>query len=336
MKTNENKYIRFGVIGAGGFADKRALPAFKKSEQFILDAVMVRDRERAKQIATRHGAEKYYDTIEDLLHDDDIDAVYICTPVYLHHSQTLDAIEAGKHVFCEKPMALSENECQEMIDAAQMRNVKIGINFQMRCHAGFTQLKSMIEDGQFGNIYLIRTQLHLSYPPDKNLQWRYQPDKSGGGVIMDVGSHCLDLLEFFGGNISSVHCLTEKRQQNKVEDLAITMVRFENGAVGISDNSFLTDDRVNIIEIYGDRMTVLGLNAIGPFESPDFYVVKEGETEPVPTKWVNPYTRIIDEFIQAIVDGENIPVNGMIGKRNIQIIKAAYQSAQSGKFVNVC
>ncbi len=121
--------IRWGVIGAGGFADKKPIPALKKGKDCKLEALMVRDLERAKKLAEKHGAKKCYDNVDDLLENKDIDAVYIVTPVYLHKDHVIKSAESGKHVLCEKPMALTVAECQEMVDACDSKNVKLGIGY---------------------------------------------------------------------------------------------------------------------------------------------------------------------------------------------------------------
>lgn len=328
-----DKKLRFGVIGAGGFADSRAIPAFQEVKQFSLEAVHSRDEVRAAELAQKHRASKYYTDIDELVRDADIDVVYVATPVNLHEEHTIKALRQKKHVLCEKPMALTAASAQRMVDAAKEEGVQLGVHFHMRSHLGFRAIRRMIKSGDLGNIHLIRTQLHFLYPP--NDTWRYRPEKGGGGVMMDVGSHCLDLLRFFGGEITQITSRMERRMEGDVDDTAITIARFSDGKTGITENSFAIPNRENMLEIYGSKASIIGKRAIGPFTDPEFRFLSDSGDEILDLPWENPYTENMKGLIAAIHGRGDIPARGEDGLRNTRLLEAAYRSSKTGSTIEL-
>ena len=136
--------LKWGVLGAGSVAQRRAMPAINKANDTELHALLSRDEERAKRLATEHGTHVYYTTVEELLSDEALDGIYVSTPVYLHCEQVIAAAERGFHVLCDKPMAMNAAECQRMIDACQANGVHLQICFLFRFHSCFQQIKSWV------------------------------------------------------------------------------------------------------------------------------------------------------------------------------------------------
>lgn len=328
-----DKKLQFGVVGAGGFADSRALPAFQEVEQFSLKAVHSRKEARAAELARKHHASNYYTDIDELVKDDDIDVVYVATPVNLHEEHTVKALRHKKHVLCEKPMALTVSASQRMVNVAKEEGVQLGIHFHMRSHLGFKAIKRMIENGDLGKIHLIRTQIHFLYPPNET--WRYKPEKGGGGVMMDVGSHCLDLLRFFGGEISQITSRMEKRMGGEADDTAITIARFLDGKMGISENSFAIPNRQNMLEIYGSKASIIGTRALGPFTDPEFRFLSESEDKIIDVPWKNLYVENMEKFINGILGKGEIPASGEDGLQNSRLLEAAYRSNKTGKTIEL-
>ncbi len=148
--------VRWGVIGAGGFADKRAIPGMLEAENCRLHAVMVRDATRAQDLAEKHGAQAWYNDIGGLLADDAVDAVYVCTPVHLHREHTLRAAHAGKHVLCEKPLALTAEQGEEMARVCEMLGRLLVPGFMFRFHTCHRRMKEIIEAGALGQVVSAR------------------------------------------------------------------------------------------------------------------------------------------------------------------------------------
>ncbi|MCD6318155.1 Gfo/Idh/MocA family oxidoreductase [Candidatus Aerophobetes bacterium] len=328
--------IKWGVIGAGGFADKRSLPGMREARNCELTAVMVRNLDRAKKLAKKHGASKFYDKVEDLFKDEEIDAVYIATPVYLHKEHTIMAANYGKHVLCEKPMAMNTKECEEMIKACQDNKVKLMIGFMKRFHPFHQQIKRLIDEGKIGQIVEIRCQLHLWYP-DTPGAWRQNPTLGGGGCLMDVGSHCIDLLCFLVGDVTEVMARAENVIFNyPVEDISTLILKFSTGAQGIVDTSFSIPYRENPVEIYGTRGTILAFRTMGPFNNPHAKMITENREEELKIPYTHDvYQAEFEHFAQCIQKNTPPLISGEDGLKNIQIIQAAYASAKEGKIVKI-
>jgi 1,5-anhydro-D-fructose reductase (1,5-anhydro-D-mannitol-forming) len=327
--------VRWGVIGAGGFADRRSIPGLKEAENAVLQAVMVRDLNRAKALAEKHGAQEYYDSVEGLLSSESIDAVHISTPVYLHCEHTVAAARRGKHVLCEKPMARTVEECREMIEACRAKGVKLAIGYMMRFRAHHRKAKELINDGTLGQIAEARAQNHLWYP-DVPGAWRQAPELGGGGSLADVGSHCIDLLRFLLGEVAEVTAMMDTIVFSyPVEDTALMMLKFEGGAQGIVDASFAVPHRQCLLEVYGTKGTLLALRALGPFTDPEMRLYSEEGVEEIHVPWVNAYTAEFEDFGRCIEEGGEPAVTGQDGLRITRIMAAAYESAKMGATVKV-
>jgi len=156
--------VKWGAIGAGGFADKRFIPHFAGAPSAELHAVMVRDLDRARELADRHRASAAYDSVEALLSDDEVRVVYLCTPVHLHCEHVIAAARAGKHVLCEKPMARTEAECERMIRVCERQGVKLMMAFMNRFRPAHLGIREMMQRGELGTIVALRAQLASFYP----------------------------------------------------------------------------------------------------------------------------------------------------------------------------
>ena len=326
--------IRWGVIGAGGFADKKPIPALCKAHDCQLRALMVRHLDRAKKLAEKHGASKYYDNVDALLDDSDVEAVYIVTPLHLHKEHVIKSAEARKHILCEKPMALTVSECQEMIDACAAKDVKMGIGYMRRFHPYHQKVKELIDSDQIGKIIEARIQTHQWYPKTEDA-WRQDPELGGGGAFMDTGSHCLELLQFFLGRVESVNAvMCNTVFDYPVEDISVVTLRFKNGAVGIIDTSFAIPYRENLLEVYGTEGTLLAVKTAGPFTDPVLRLLnKDGEKRIDLPVSIDQYQVQFEQFANCILNDKKPPVDGKDGLENLKAILAIYESARKRKEV---
>src|SRR5580704_16600509 len=204
--------IRWGVIGSGGIAKRRTIPeGILKASNATLVSVCGRDVKKNEETAKQFSA-KPARTLKELLQTD-IDAVYIGTPVHQHVEQTRLAAAAGKHVFCEKPLGLDVAEAETMIAACRKAKVNLGTAFMMRFHSQHQAAKKLIADGKLGKPVFARAQLSFFYPPIPGA-WRQNFAEGGGGALIDLAGHCLDLLEMCFGPITSVSCMTNRTIQS--------------------------------------------------------------------------------------------------------------------------
>lgn len=343
--------IRWGVIGAGGIADRRTIPeGITKARDTELTAVMDADESRARAVGEKYGCEAYTRE-EELLARDDVDAVYIATPTYLHHRQVMMALAAGKHVLCEKPMALTLEEAGEMVEKAEETGLTLAVGFMMRFHSHHRKLKEMLERGELGQPVLGRAQLTCWYPEIPGA-WRQVAKLGGGGALIDMGSHCVDLLEMFLGKVVKVSAfnatLTHKYE---VEDSSVITLQFASGALGIVDNNFNIPDAaaLNVLEVYGTRGSIeargtIGQSSLGRMiariesESRGYEAAqrREGAQEiEIPVTPVNIYQAQIEDVNCAILKKCKPTNPGERGFWNLKIMLAAYQSAREGRSISL-
>ena len=336
------KKVKWGVIGCGGIANARTIPGMLLADNAKLAAVMDINPSLADEVREKYNVPAVCYGVEDLLKQE-IDAVYIATPVFLHKQQALAAMEAGKHVLVEKPVGVNLAEVEELYRVSKEKNVKLGVGMLMRFHSQHQQIKELIETGKLGEIVSMRAQWAFWYPEIEG-SWRQKKELSGGGALMDVGVHCLDLLQYISGMKAvgvSAFCDTQTFSY-EVDDHASLMLRMENGAHLYIESNFNIPGQVtpNRLEIFGTRGSIL---AEGTFRqvsggSVQVRLLNEDSSKTVynlePAEG-NMYSREIESFSNAILKG-TAPIAGIEDAYAVQrIIEAAYQSSQSGAYMTL-
>jgi predicted dehydrogenase len=345
--------VGWGVIGAGGIADRRTIPeGLVPSAMCNLVAVMDIDAGRAWSVAERHGVPAYDTSVEALLARQEVEAVYIATPNHLHKEQVLAAAAAGKHVFVEKPLALSVADAEEMVDACERAGVKLMVGYLMRFHAYHRHLKAMIEAGDLGQVVFGRAQLTCWYPPMEGA-WRQNLALGGGGAFIDMGTHCLDLLEMLIGRARQVSAFMGTLTHGyEVEDSATVLVEFEGGAQGIVDVNFNVPDAAaqNVLEVRGSVGAVLADHTIG--QEPDGRMVawlpktvggydaaqartEQGVRREIDVTPVNTYRAEVEHFVECIESGAEPLTGGKEAIRFVQVTERVYEAARSGKVMEL-
>jgi len=344
------KTIKWGVIGSGGIAFRRTIPeGIIPAENASLISVYDIDQEINAKVAEKFNAYPAAD-INELL-SADIDAVYVASPVNMHYEHVLATAKAKKHVFCEKPLGLTIKEAEEMVEVCKQEGVLLGNGLMMRFFAQHREALKLIRDGQLGKLVYGRAQLSCWYPPMEG-NWRQDPETGGGGSLVDMGSHCIDLLEMFMGKVKTISCFVNNNvHQYKSEDSAVVSLQFENGAIGTVDAFFCIpdDSSKNILELYGSRGSILARGTIGQGEAGEMVAyLEEGpqgydaqqsrmtdkgmEISPEP---VNMYRAEIEEFGNAILENREPVNNAEIGLRNQKLLAACYESARTGQQINI-
>lgn len=344
--------LRWGVIGACGIAQRRTIPeGIAQADNSELCAVMDLQTDRLKELAKKYPGVRVYENEAALLEDKNVDVVYIGIPTYQHCEAVVRAARAGKHVFCEKPMAMNLKECDTMIEECRRNRVKLSFGFMMRYHAAHQAILDMIRKKELGQIVMGRAELTCWYPDIPGV-WRQDIRKAGGGALIDMGTHCLDLLEMFLGKIREVcgfrNTLTHKYAP--VEDTATFLLRFESGAHGIVDNYFNVPDAAaqNVLEIYGTRGIVLckgtvGQDSYGKMTSCiqrenvgyDAQQARVPEASIVEHKLVpvNIYKSEIESFARCISGNTDPDITPEQARRNIEVTLACYEAADTGKTI---
>jgi predicted dehydrogenase len=254
------KTIRWGIIGAGNVCEKKSGPAFYKTEHSSLAAVMRRDAAKARDFALRHRAPAWYTDADALIYDPNVDAVYVATPPHWHKEYTIRALQAGKPVYVEKPMAMNHQECMEMIKASQESGQKLFVACYRRALPYFLKVKELLHGNAIGNVLSVRVSyFRPPLPSDLAAQthtWRVKRSVAGEGYFYDLAPHTLDILDFLLGEISEAGGFSRNAGHlYEVKDTVTAILRFRSGITGAGEWCFVTSGQSteDSIVITGDK-----------------------------------------------------------------------------------
>lgn len=239
--------IRWGIIGVGNVTEVKSGPAFYKSGNARLVAVMRRNAEKAADYARRHHVPKWYDDATALINDPEVDAIYIATPPDSHASYAIEAMQAGKPVYVEKPMARSFAECEEMLKVAKETGMLLRVAYYRRTLPAFLKAKELMDSGAIGkplsvNIKLFKQATERGQTPEE-MHWHVFPEISGAGHFFDLASHQFDFLDFIFGKVTRVSGIAENRAGlYPAEDTVSASWLHESGVVGSGSWCFVTDE----------------------------------------------------------------------------------------------
>ncbi len=314
--------LRWGILGCGDVAEYKGGPPLYTVADSELIAVMRRDRAKAEAFAEKHGAKRVYTDIDALLADDELNAIYIATPPSLHCEQTCRVAAAGKHVLCEKPMAMTVDECQQMIDACADAGVTLMLAYYRNFYPNIVKMKRLMDEGTIGDVVLAQVNHTGFFDPSRHdlRNWRVDPKISGGGVLMDLGSHRISLLQYLMGTIATVQGFAEPVHLDiPVDDSAVFTLRFENGAHAVANINWNIGVSLDEVAVYGTE----GVLRCSPLNSGNLTLQKSGETiemnqSPLPYT----HTGLIEDFVTHLKTGAPIRCSGESGLQTNAIIAA--------------
>jgi predicted dehydrogenase len=351
MVTNMRK-VKWGVIGAGGIADRRTIPGMLLADNCELSAVMEIDEAVSKALAAKYDAKYYYTSADDLLRNEEIEAVYIASPVAFHKQQVIAAAKAHKHVLCEKPIAVKYSDSVAAEKACRDNNILAASGFMMRYHSLHQKMRQIIADGELGQIVSCSVQMNCWFP-DIAGNWRQKFKNTGGGALMDMGIHCIDLIEYILGSKTlkvSAFCDT-KTFNYDIEDSANVMLKMDNGAVVYISNNYNIPDAAAAghIEIFGTKGSLVAENTVGQTDTGELKSVfadqqaysagqerKAAATGITRADEGNLYTRELQSFSDSIIDGTAAAVPLAAAVRSQNIVEAAYRSSAGNSVYIVC
>ena len=305
--------IKFGLIGCGDIAQKRVAPALRDSTICELVAVSRARSHLAESFATEFGARGWYADWRELLQDDDISAVYVATPVHLHAEQTIAAIEAGKHVLCEKPMALSVDECNRVIATRDHHNVKLGVAYYRHFYPVVKRIRQIIDDGEIGTAVIAQMNAFEWFDPPagQGRSWLLKKQLSGGGPMFDFGCHRIELLLDLFGSVEDVKAkATNQFFHREVEDVGTVVMHFERGTIATLTVAHSAQQPQDTFDIFGSAgsIHVPVLN-----EGKLRVITKAGIREESHPAASNLHAPLIDDFARAIMEDREPLVDGAIG-----------------------
>jgi predicted dehydrogenase len=319
------KTLNWGLIGAGDISRKRIAPALRDLPNCNFVAVNRARAELAEEFAREFGAKKWFAGWEELLADDEVEAVYIATPVYLHARQTLAAAEAGKHVLCEKPMALNAAECAEMIAACAANGVKLGIAYYRRFYPVINRVKEIIASGEIGKITIAQINSFEFFDPpfEHSRFWLLEKEKSGGGPMMDFGCHRLEVLENLFGEIIQMKSLVSNAVfEREVEDTASVLFQFAGGTCANLTVTHAAAEPQDTLDIFGTKGSI----HIPVLNGAEMKIrIGDQERTEIHAPAANVHHPLIEDFTEAVLNDTHPAVSGETGRRIAQIEEEIYQ-----------
>jgi predicted dehydrogenase len=288
------------LIGIGDIATRRVIPAIQAEPRSNSYGLVTRDPAKAAPYNMR-----VWPTLGDALLDPAIDAVYVATPVFLHAPQTLQSLRAGKHVLCEKPMAMNETEAATMVRTAKEQSRTFGVAYYRRAYPKVVRAKQLLEAGVIGKPVLAELTCH-EWREEKpgHRSWLLDPAQAGGGPLFDIASHRIDVLNFlFGKPLRASGYLSNVVHHYAVEDNATVMIDYADGLRGIVDVRWHSKVRRDECRIRGTE----GEMEMSPLNGPD--LVYPGGCESIPNH-ANVHLPMIENFVDAVVNGAPLLASG--------------------------
>ena len=279
------------VIGIGDIAIRRVIPAIQAEPRSRLYGLVTRDPAKA----IPYGA-RVWSSLDQALADDAVQAVYVGTPVFLHAPQTIQSLRAGKHVLCEKPMAMNQAEARTMVHAAEESGKTFGVAYYRRCYPKVQRAKQLLEAGVIGKPVLAELTCHSWFDGTGSRSWLVDPAKAGGGPLFDIASHRIDVLNFlFGQPQRAAGQLSNLMHHYAVEDNATVMIEYAGGARGIVDVRWHS-------KVSRDECRIRGTDGeidLSPLNGPD--LIYPGGRDNLPPH-TNLHYPMLENFVDAVED----------------------------------
>ncbi|MCA1011452.1 Gfo/Idh/MocA family protein [Halobacillus halophilus] len=328
--------IKVAVIGCGSIARKRHLPEYNLNAQVEIVAVCDIVESRAVQMAEDYGAIAFTD-YKEMLELKEVDAVSVCLPNYLHASVTITALNAQKHVLCEKPMATSIEEAEAMNEAAETNQKKLMIAHNQRFVSSHQKAKQLIDCGSLGKVYSFRTTFGHGGPEnwsiDGSTSWFFNKKEAFVGAMGDLGVHKADLIRYLLGEVAEVGAFVETsaKEGTSVDDNAVCILKMTSGIIGTltaswsyvsgSDNSTVIYCEKGVLQLENDpdySLKVDYKNGESVHHKLDKIQTNEaqGQTN----------THVIDHFIESIISDQNPLITGLEGLKSLEVILTALEA----------
>ena len=336
------KSYRVGVIGAGAIAQECHMPGYKKHKRADLVAFVDPVRARHAEIAERFGSLSPYTDFRAMLKSESLDIVSICTPNKFHAANAIAALDAGCHVLCEKPIAVTIKQADKMIDAAKRNRRKLMIGFTHRLLSGPQQCKALLAEKRIGKAFMIRARFAHGgpYPGWAKNSWFYSKDLAAGGALLDMGIHAIDLCLWLFGPIVSVSARAATLiKKIEVDDNAVLLLDFKNGALGYIDVGWTSKPGFTGLEIYGTKGSIIcdyikGLQLCeGKASAGSDSFSKWTTIDKNPTR--GGWAIEIDYWMDVIQGKQRLTMTGKAGREALNVALAAYRSNRSGRRVSI-
>ena len=317
--------VRYGVISTAQIALNQHIPAAREAKKSVITAISSRTDEKAKKAATDHNIPKAYGSYDEILTDPEIDAVINPLPNSMHCEWTIKAAEAGKHILCEKPLAVRPSECRKMIDAAKANNVLLLEAFTQHFSPLLKRMLSLVQDGTIGTLNFLRAELCYTLPDwETDVRGNYDLD---GGALFDAGCYCVNVARtIMASEPDEVAAYQKLHERNRVDSMLAGLLKFPGDRIAYISTSMEQPFRFPV-EIVG---TAGVLSTPNLFQGTDLTIridagITEENLDPV-----NRFTLQLDHFSEAVLEGKPLRIDPEDGLRNGAVLDALTASAQSG------
>ncbi len=316
----KGRKLKWGVAGCGKFAETTLIPTLLQLKKSTLTSVYSSDLERAKEIANKFIVKTHFDDYKLFL-EQDFDILYVGSANNDHHWQVIEAAKAGKHILCEKPLALNSEQAEEMVKVCEDNNVFLTVNYVHRFHPMTVKAKEIIDKSLIGSIVSISTSFNIDYEPNDN--FRFDIKQSGGGAFRDLGTHMIDVLRFLGGEIADIRGFVDNVvYKSEVDDFAAAVLKYVNGGYGHLNVSYNSKKSFNRIEIIGSKGSLSVENIIGANKSPGKLTIElVGEARKAFRKRANKQRYALRSIQNLVLKNIHPKVTGYDGLVNMRIME---------------
>ena len=332
--------VKWGVLGNAEIARVCVIPAIQKSRNGVVHGFATRSPNNARQTVTDNNIHHVYDTYDDLLADQDIDAVYIPLPNHLHHPWTLKALQAGKHVLCEKPLACDEAEAQEMVDAAAAADLLLMEGMMYRFHPRSQTIKQTVAKGEIGRVSLVRAA--FCYKMDEELlasgnNARLKREM-GGGSLLDVGCYSVSVARWYMGAEPTELQAQAVYHSSGVDMHVVASLRFPQNGLATLEASFISSMQQTYSVVGSEGAIELPHDAFIPWEKDAVFTVR-GKDQEVGQKHVTPgadeYQLMVEHFADAVLGKTELTLPPEESIRNMRVLDGLAEAAKTGKKVSL-
>ncbi len=324
------KKLKWGVAGCGRFTEHTFIPTMKFLRKSAVNSYYSHNLNRAKDLAEKSGAKSYFDNYDEFLKSD-ISCVFIASVNSDHHGQVIKAAEAGKNILCEKPLAMTSKQAEEMLEACKNNNVLLAVNYVYRVYPQILKAKELIKNQTIGKLVSVSVSFNVDFSSGNN--FRFNKELSGGGALRDLGTHMIDLLRFIGGEIIEINGYMDNVVYNyEVEDYVSALVKFKNNSYGSFNVSFNTKKAFNRIEILGNKGAISIENCIGVKGAPSkLTILLEGEAKKSFRKHGNKFLFMMRAVQKSFLKNQTPPVTGEDGLINMKLMEELESKCQRSR-----
>ena len=322
--------MRWILVGASTIAAQHMIGAFRGNGDTVAHVVSTTPA-RAAGFAAEHGIPKHGSDLAAALADPETDAVYISSTNEKHRAQALAAIAAGKHVLCEKPLAMTVEEAAEMVRAAEAAGVTFATNHHLRCSGSHRAVRALIEEGRIGRVLSLRI-FHAVHLPEALRGWRIDDPGAGGGVIPDITVHNADVARFLLGEdpATVVAQMTASGMGQGVEDSAMSVWTMPSGAMVFAHESFTHPFAGSGLEVHGTEGSIFARGVMTQLPLGEIELVTARGREAVPFPDHNLYAQAVREFSEAAAGRGRPAADGWDGVASLAVAMAVRDAARTG------